>query len=152
MCRRISPVLGSASQLYDLERLLLAGYPRLPREDCSYIWECMPNSPACWMEMPGENWVPYVSVSRYLLAHISLFTILFNMLSITDPRIMSFEIWVFMIFSLHFCVLCIPISSTIVDLLCLLYHSSCTIWICIQDCMPRISCCLLCHRINIVKM
>ena len=37
---------------------------------CIYIWECMPNSPACWMEMPGENWVPYVSVSRYLYIYI----------------------------------------------------------------------------------
>ncbi len=100
---------------------------------------------ACLTEMPGENSAPCVCFSKLIFictyivfAHI-YFTILFNMLSMTDPRSFSLEIWVcifvFYIFS---------ISSVIVDLLPAVYHSKSTVWISIQDLQSR-SCSLLCH-------
>ncbi len=121
------------------------------------------NSPACWTEIAWWNWVPGVSVSRYLLVNISLLTILFYIyiyryavnkwskkqevchsgFELSWLSVLHFGFLVISYFQYH----CGSIVCCIIP--AVLSGSAFTA---IQDCMPRMSCCLLCHRINIVKM
>ncbi len=79
-----------------------------------------PDVSACLTEMPGENSAPCFCFSKLIFictyiifAHTCIyFTVLFNMLSKTDPRSFSLEIWVYI-----FVFYILSISSVIVDLL-----------------------------------